>query len=102
MIALTTIMLTMLSGGARAEFTREQIGYLTAPNPRYAPRSPQESAQIFYHYFDLQPDAVAPPPAWLAELLPAMRQRRWQDPDGKERSEERRVGKECRSRWSPY
>ena len=23
----------------------------------------------------------------------------WQDPD---RSEERRVGKECRSRWSPY
>ena len=23
-------------------------------------------------------------------------------PDGLERSEERRVGKECRSRWSPY
>src|SRR5438105_8289468 len=23
-------------------------------------------------------------------------------PDGKSRSEERRVGKECRSRWSPY
>src|SRR2546430_8571944 len=23
-------------------------------------------------------------------------------PGGKERSEERRVGKECRSRWSPY
>src|SRR3712207_7306215 len=23
-------------------------------------------------------------------------------PDGKQRSEERRVGKECRSRWSPY
>ena len=22
--------------------------------------------------------------------------------DGKRRSEERRVGKECRSRWSPY
>ena len=22
--------------------------------------------------------------------------------DGKDRSEERRVGKECRSRWSPY
>ena len=22
--------------------------------------------------------------------------------DGEERSEERRVGKECRSRWSPY
>src|SRR5256885_13892996 len=26
---------------------------------------------------------------------------RW-SPDGKSRSEERRVGKECRSRWSPY
>src|ERR1041384_4817274 len=26
---------------------------------------------------------------------------RWSD-DGKYRSEERRVGKECRSRWSPY
>ena len=24
------------------------------------------------------------------------------DPDGYTRSEERRVGKECRSRWSPY
>ena len=24
------------------------------------------------------------------------------DPDAKKRSEERRVGKECRSRWSPY
>ena len=23
-------------------------------------------------------------------------------PEGEERSEERRVGKECRSRWSPY
>ena len=23
-------------------------------------------------------------------------------PDGRRRSEERRVGKECRSRWSPY
>ena len=25
-----------------------------------------------------------------------------EDPDGQLRSEERRVGKECRSRWSPY
>ena len=24
------------------------------------------------------------------------------NPDGPGRSEERRVGKECRSRWSPY
>ena len=27
---------------------------------------------------------------------------RYPGPDGKFRSEERRVGKECRSRWSPY
>ena len=26
----------------------------------------------------------------------------WEDGDGEPRSEERRVGKECRSRWSPY
>ena len=26
----------------------------------------------------------------------------WYDPTAKQRSEERRVGKECRSRWSPY
>src|SRR5258708_17832591 len=27
---------------------------------------------------------------------------RYSAPDGQARSEERRVGKECRSRWSPY
>ena len=27
---------------------------------------------------------------------------RWKTPSGRSRSEERRVGKECRSRWSPY
>ena len=38
----------------------------------------------------------------------AMLQNRWEDAFhimdtiGKQRSEERRVGKECRSRWSPY
>src|SRR3712207_7676180 len=32
-------------------------------------------------------------PAWLDAKLPSV---------GIERSEERRVGKECRSRWSPY
>src|SRR2546422_3174053 len=26
----------------------------------------------------------------------------WVNPSGVKRSEERRVGKECRSRWSPY
>ena len=34
-----------------------------------------------------------PTPAYDVDIL---------DPDGNPRSEERRVGKECRSRWSPY
>src|SRR2546426_12143503 len=40
----------------------------------------------------------------LASLLHAARTRNALDviPEGKPRSEERRVGKECRSRWSPY
>ena len=40
-----------------------------------------------------------------AEGLAAVRRRLGPDPlraDGDDRSEERRVGKECRSRWSPY
>ena len=33
------------------------------------------------------------------EIVGALAQRMW---DASPRSEERRVGKECRSRWSPY
>src|SRR5215203_6667132 len=33
---------------------------------------------------------------------PARRASPWPQPAGRTRSEERRVGKECRSRWSPY
>ena len=46
-------------------------------------------------------------PALLLGLLASFAGGAWADwgalnmPDG-ERSEERRVGKECRSRWSPY
>src|SRR3989449_782972 len=49
--------------------------------------------------FTQDPDALEdpdsyplPPEATVIDLTPAVR----------ERSEERRVGKECRSRWSPY
>src|SRR2546422_8994984 len=38
-------------------------------------------------------------PDWTQLGLPALRS---QERGGAERSEERRVGKECRSRWSPY
>src|SRR6266576_43878 len=37
-----------------------------------------------------------------ATSRPARRTRPWRTPPGGRRSEERRVGKECRSRWSPY
>ena len=36
---------------------------------------------------------------WLAPVFTLADER---IPDGVSRSEERRVGKECRSRWSPY
>lgn len=82
MLGLAALALAIVPGCAHAEFTREQIGYLTAPSPSAAPRSPMDSAGIYYHYFDAEPDAVAPPPDWLAELLPAMRKRRWKDSEG--------------------
>src|SRR2546426_5037111 len=48
-----------------------------------------------------------PPPACPAPRQPCDQRRRGQPRRGgsfphKRRSEERRVGKECRSRWSPY
>ena len=39
---------------------------------------------------------------WPAFLAVAMSRERWQFATLDARSEERRVGKECRSRWSPY
>ena len=55
---------------------------------------------------DYNPNVVAPPEMKLLELSI------WEDgftmpcvcyyDEEKDRSEERRVGKECRSRWSPY
>ena len=41
------------------------------------------------------------PPEWFAEEDLPLATIMWQLTT-KERSEERRVGKECRSRWSPY
>src|SRR5260370_16632604 len=43
---------------------------------------------------------------WSGEMRRYQKERRWRKRRGGERghsrSEERRVGKECRSRWSPY
>src|SRR5258708_32719510 len=40
--------------------------------------------------------------AQSSEVVPTLRVRRSGNGEAAERSEERRVGKECRSRWSPY
>ena len=41
---------------------------------------------------------------WAKEVTPSNDLRKWfhADVEKRWRSEERRVGKECRSRWSPY
>src|SRR2546425_10335773 len=56
---------------------------------------------IFSHH---PPSSAAPPVEYVTEAIPAFARRLRATP-GKDiwmRSEERRVGKECRSRWSPY
>src|SRR5256885_12453694 len=40
--------------------------------------------------------------AYIGETCPAAKNGRWLSGLSASRSEERRVGKECRSRWSPY
>src|SRR5476651_337005 len=50
-----------------------------------------------------KPDAFVPcPEPPLKALRALIAESRIDLPDGLPRSEERRVGKECRSRWSPY
>src|SRR3989441_1106408 len=61
--------------------------------------APGEEAEPFTHFLLLKSPSFAPAPAdpaisFASEPVPNA-------PAGK-RSEERRVGKECRSRWSPY
>src|SRR5256884_2353413 len=45
-------------------------------------------------------NGLTPPQVLRAFIL--MRVKNWHYRELRERSEERRVGKECRSRWSPY
>src|SRR2546426_11120712 len=72
------------------EPTREWITKKFAKNASIAEANPRvlkaghaygETAEIFAEHYTIEPAEMAP---------------------GLYRSEERRVGKECRSRWSPY
>ena len=60
-------------------------------NPKYKPTSAEQILDDFRHYIA----QMEPKLPQLFTLLP-------KSPVTVERSEERRVGKECRSRWSPY
>src|SRR5258706_4345865 len=57
--------------------------------------TPREWARSFDPVSNLFADVPVEPPTGYGVV-------RLQQEFGKERSEERRVGKECRSRWSPY
>ena len=50
------------------------------------------------HHYDVVGIEFVP----VDQLLPGRREQKPHTPGHQVRSEERRVGKECRSRWSPY
>src|SRR5256885_17050676 len=63
--------------------------------PRVSPRQPPSSAILLEMSADADRPSLASDFFMLAIIEPP-------DPKKELRSEERRVGKECRSRWSPY
>src|SRR5256885_6976283 len=66
-------------------------------------RSPFEGFQEQRRLFQPRPHRAAPdPPGRGGVLLPPRARAGAEEREGALRSEERRVGKECRSRWSPY
>src|SRR5579872_3150806 len=75
-----------------------QLGPESEPVPAQVPRNPAGDPEVGYAHLPVQPDGrdfgdrQAHPLGLSGQL----------DADLEARSEERRVGKECRSRWSPY
>src|ERR1035438_4510102 len=93
-------------GSARHQVTQEQAGQETAaPAPAVAARA--AGAEQEEQYADAAEDH-GPGKRFGGRFLDAARKLRGESDvfrlgDGAaDRSEERRVGKECRSRWSPY
>src|SRR5260370_37624468 len=67
------------------------------------PILPESLAYIVYTSGSTgRPKGVAVPHSAVANHVTACAERYRLGPDDRVRSEERRVGKECRSRWSPY
>src|SRR5438874_10791569 len=59
----------------------------------------ENSFSVTRGIINLNNGGVSPSPRLVTEALVRYI---WQQEDATARSEERRVGKECRSRWSPY
>src|SRR3712207_9212503 len=105
-VALATAASTFIAGSALAQTLT--IGVRAGPesiDPHYTATGTH--AEALKHVFDTlvwSGDQLQLEPA-LADSWKALDQTTWEfklHPGVKFRSEERRVGKECRSRWSPY
>src|SRR3989449_9003296 len=99
--------LEMLSRAVAIEARDFPVVPALLPRVRLGGRDPPLPALALRHLDVpcLQPDlplAAAAGGRDPRALLAALHDRRGLGPRAAQRSEERRVGKECRSRWSPY
>ena len=63
----------------------------------------QQRAEAAYRRQRMAQERAEQTAVWLAEMeVEQVRMLKEMSRGGNRRSEERRVGKECRSRWSPY
>ena len=81
--------------GDKATFNKDVLPLLQK-NCQTCHRPGEVAPMSFLNYQEARPWAKAMKAAVLSKKMPP-----W-FADEKYRSEERRVGKECRSRWSPY
>jgi len=90
-----------VNGGAWASLLSSRLGYpVKAGEPYYLPGCTSTAACVFPNA-QIPQSAFAPPVKPLLGYLPHANGS-LEDQPSFSRSEERRVGKECRSRWSPY
>ena len=80
------------TGAAQLVEIRERVQEIVVPAYVPLPQTAVAHKPLFTHMRDEQLLAYGVPTEWLSDVRQAT----------EDRSEERRVGKECRSRWSPY